>query len=352
MRVKTILLFYSLFISYGIAQTIESTHPLSLSNGEPMAPITLAVQFNDTYVFKSTNKRDIYFGKNLNNLNKLDFRDEFFKVFDSSAVKSEAESIHKVKDWRENLFFSNLHFLRIGPDIGIAADFVIESYQYEYMLPYHKVFILLFDSTTFRSKKILFIDLPKTEPQPIIRNVLNTPNTALNPYIYVDVEYEEETSLPVFIGLSAPNTPVISFPVDFQLPPNSLRSGYIGRKLNYSVLINNEVRHLYSNGFEIIDMDKKEILFIGPESSEILSPILFVQNHPCVLVADIDFKQMRAVNYRFLSVMDGSLIKIADYKQLPSHYIQNLTGLSDYSSEIQSGFRNIDGKPHLVRFTP
>ncbi|MFN3528672.1 MAG: hypothetical protein ACK417_01955 [Bacteroidia bacterium] len=352
MRIQLTLILCSLLSLSGFSQKIESVHPLALSNGDTMTAVTRVAQFNNTFLFLSKKKRHIYYGEDLSALQIIDLRDEFFKVFDTSYVKTEGEQVHKIKAWQEDLFFSNFYFLRVGPDIGLFADFVIESHQYEYMLAFHRVIVLLFDSTTFRSKKILFVNLPETEPKPIIRKGFSTPNTAQSPNIFVDVEYADETTLPVLIGLSSPDAPAISFPSSFRLPPNNYRSMIMGMKFNYSVPIGDRTYHLFSNGFEIVDMDQKELFFTSPDSTMILSPILFVENQPCVVVATINMEQMRNSNFRYVSVLDGSYVKDVDHRKLPSFYIHNLTGLSYSEQGPYLGFRNIEGKPHLIHFTP
>ena len=352
MRIFMPILVFLFLTLPTIAQKIESIQPLSLSNGDTTTAIRWTAQFDNTFVFLCKNKRHMYYGENISALNKMDLRDEFFKVFDTSEVKQEGELIHKIEAWEDELFFTNFYFLRVGEDIGLFADFVIEGFQYEYALSFHKRFIFVFDPKTLKGKKLLFLDLPTAEPQPIVRKVFSTPNTSSMPNLFADVEYEEETTKPVLIGLATSTSPAISFPNSFQLPQNNYRQVLQGQKFNYSTKIGNETQHFYSNGYEIIDMEKQEIFFASPDSTMILSPILFVENHPCVVVATINMEQMRNSNFRYVSVLDGSYIKDVDHRKLPSFYIHNLTGLSYSEQGPYLGFRNIEGKPHLIHFTP
>jgi len=351
MQYLSILLF-SLLLSFTLyAQNEESVDPLVLRSGEEMTAVSMAAQYNDSYYLFSENKRYIYFGDDLFSLNVADIRFEFFKVFDTSQVKREGETEYKIKSWDE-LFFTNFYFLKIGSDVGLFADFLIEGYQSDFGVPFHKTFVLLFDPNTMKSKKLFFIHLPKTQPKPIIRKVFSTPNTSLTPHLYVDVEYAEETNLPPIIALASSTGLATPFSPTFQLPPNDFRSVLLGLKFNYSTFIDGRYRHLYSNAYEIVDMENREIFFVSPDSTMILSPILFAEGIPYVVVADIDIKRMENANFRYVSVLDPKQQRTLNRENLPTIYVQSLSGLSYTGQDVQVGFRNIDNKPFVVKFRP
>jgi hypothetical protein len=351
MQYLTTFLFFLLCTYALYGQNEVSVEPLALKSGEEMTTVTMAAQYNDSYYLFSKNKRYIYFGENLFALNVADIRMEFFNVFDTSHAKLEGEIEYNIKSWDE-LFFTNFYFLKVGSDIGLFADFVIEGYQSDIGIPFHKTFVLLFDPNSMKSKKLFFIQLPITEPKPIIRKVFSTPNTSLTPHLYADVEYSEETLLPPIIGLATPTSLATAFPPTFQLPRNNFRPILQGLKFNYSTILDGHNKHLYSNGYEILDMENLDIFFVSPDSSMILSPILFVEGKPYVVVADIDMKRMKNTNYRYVSVSDAKQERTLSREKLPAIYVQNLTGNSYVGHDVQIGFRNIDNKPYLVKFRP
>lgn len=342
------LLLLLLLSTLANAQKIETIHPLTQESGDTLKQISKTAKFNESYLFLSKDKKTVYKGENLENLRVANINKMFHQVLDTSRMKKNANVEFIEVKWDE-LFFYYHSFILADGDLGLSGEFVTESYRDEdVMLPFHKAFIIIFDNL-LNIKAIRFVELPSLGSETIITNIFSVGKSN----IVVEVKNQESTSLPVFIGVQSSNAEkVLSFPPNFKLPRNNYRNVLTGIRFQYSSSFSNHTYSLYSNGYEIIDMEKQEIFFVSPDSTMILSPILFVENQPCVVVATINMEQMKNSNYRYVSVLDGSFVKAVDHSNLPSFYIHNLTGLSYSEQGPYLGFRNIEGKPHLIHFTP
>ena len=349
---KTCLLFLSLLLSSSVfAQKIETMHPLIQENGDTIKEISKTAKFKETYIFLAKDKKTIYGGENLTKLKVIDIDEIFHHGLDTSKLKINAEQDSVVVKWKDAFIYFN-SFLLVNGDIGLSGGFVTESYiDEEIMLPFHRDFILVFD-TLLQFKAIRFVELPIMNPKPTIRNVFSVGIGSSSSELFAEVKYQEPTSAPVFIGLSTSRTNATPFPASFSLPMNNFRRSFAGPRFSYSFLNDDSIINLYSNGYEIVDMDNKSIFFACPDSTMILSPILLVDQQACVVVATIDMEKMKNSNFRYVSILDGSYVKDVDHKKLPSFYIHNLTGLSYAKEDPYLGFRIIEGKPYLVRFTP